>query len=251
MRSIRNLSLVCFLCLSVLAAQAATHYLVPTNTSAANPYTNWAMAGTSVIDVVNAAMTNASTPRIIWVTNGVYVLTNSVSITNGVTLQSVNGRDVTIFNGNALYKFSMSHTSSVLNNLTITNCYSASWGGGISLSSGTITNCLITDCISAANGGGGIYMGAAIAIVANCVIRRNRLIGAGQGGGVYTISGTIKNCTIEKNSSIGHGAGIMTGGTDKIYNCLIVDNFSSGTSLYGGGIYIATAGAVTCRRLLK
>jgi len=30
-----NLWTVCFLCLSVLAAHAATHYLVPTNTSAA------------------------------------------------------------------------------------------------------------------------------------------------------------------------------------------------------------------------
>jgi len=45
---------------------AATHYVVPTNLSAANPYTNWGTAGTNIIDVVNAAMTNATTPRVVW-----------------------------------------------------------------------------------------------------------------------------------------------------------------------------------------
>jgi len=54
----------------------ATHYVVTNGTpgvSSADPYTNWDTAGTNIIDVVNAAMTNA-VPRVVWVSNGVYVL---------------------------------------------------------------------------------------------------------------------------------------------------------------------------------
>ena len=60
-----NFWLACFLCSGILAASAATHYLVPTNNTggAINPYTDWETAGTSVIDVVKAAMSNGTTPR--------------------------------------------------------------------------------------------------------------------------------------------------------------------------------------------
>jgi hypothetical protein len=73
--------------------------MVTNNSYAQDPYTNWTTAGTNIIDVVNAAMTN-SMSRLVWVSNGTYYLTNQVSITNDLTIQSVNGCNVTIVDGN-------------------------------------------------------------------------------------------------------------------------------------------------------
>ena len=246
MRSIiKNIWLALFFCSSVFATKSATHYLVPTNTSAANPYDSWETAGTSVIDVVKAAMTNSSSPRIVRVTNGVYVLTNSVTITNDVALKGVNGRDATIFNGNAAYRFVLQHTNCVLDGLTITNGYSTTGGGGIRMSGGTVTNCIITDCVDNGSGsarGGGIAVGG-VSIIANSTIRRN-IETSGQGGGGIVLdngsTSTIQNCIIEWNAITNnfHGGGINIGYTaplaTTIRNCLIRYNYAGN---YAGGIF--------------
>jgi len=252
---IKNLWLACFICLSVLVAKAATHYLVPTNTSAANPYTNWGMAATSIIDVVKAAMTNSSSLRIIWVTNGVYVLTNdATTITNDVVIRSVNGRDATIFNGNGLYRgFRLNHTNCVLDGLTITNGYSTGGGAGILMNSGIVTNCLITDCISDGAGisrAGGIRIyGPGAAMVANSIIRGNIEKSGDGSGGISLNDGstsTIQNCIIERNQAgQNHGAGISIGYTAPlkatIRNCLIrYNSTATNSSRYGGGIFFSS-----------
>ena len=89
-----------------LSAPAATHYVVPPGTAGANPidpYTDWGTAGTNIIDVVNAALTNTGT-KLVLVTNGTYYLTNQIYINNGLTLRSFNSgtTDVTgtVLNGN-------------------------------------------------------------------------------------------------------------------------------------------------------
>ncbi len=221
-----------------LPARAATHYLVPTNSAAVNPYTNWATAGTSVIDVVNAAMTNSSLPRTVWASNGVYVLTNSVTITNNIALRGVNGRDVTLFDGIASYDFSLQHVGSVLDGLTITNCRSASYGG-IDLCRGMVTNCIITDNTNASwEIGAGIHIRDGTSTVANCVIKNNS--SSSSGGGI-TIKGgpsTIKNNIIKNNRAVGYGGGILARYSSAIIrNCLIADNSVAGQS--GGGICIS------------
>ncbi len=229
--------------LGLAGAHAATHYLVPTNAGAANPYTNWATAGTSYNDVVRAAMTNAAAPRIVWVTNGIYVLTNSTAITNDVVVQSVNGRDVTIFNGNATYRFALQHSNCVMAGLTISNCYNSVdglGGGGMRIYYGTVTNCLITDCVSYYSRGGGITISPGIGVVATSTIRRNRMLTSSYGGGGIYTEGTalIMNCIIESNFAYNYGGGIMASGSGTIIrNCLI--RYNNGSS-YGGGISIGT-----------
>ncbi len=258
---LKNCLVTGMLCASALAADAATHYLVPANPSAANPYTSWETAGTSIIDVVKAAMTNATTPRIILVTNGVYTLTNATTaITNDVVIRSVNGRDATVFNGNGLWRcFDLQYTSCVLDGLTISNGYTSSGGGGggIYIKNGIVTNCLITDCVNSntggRDGGGGIRI-TAVGVVANSIIRRNKKYNGDCAGAGIAVDNTstslIENCVIEGNQSfIGHGGGIIVGydsnfGTPlaTIRNCLIKCNttlLTSGT--YGGGIMLGSA----------
>ncbi len=265
---LKNRLAVCMFCVSALTAGAATHYLAPANPSAANPYTSWETAGTSIIDVVKAAMTNATTPRIILVTNGVYTLTNATTaITNDVVIRSVNGRDVTVFNGNGLWRcFDLQYTNCMLDGLTISNGYTSSGGGGggIYIKNGIVTNCLVTDCVNSntfgRDGGGGIRI-TAVGVVANCVVRRNKKYnGDCAGGGIAmdnTSTSLIENCVIEGNqTSGGSGGGIVVGydnnyGTPltTIRNCLIRNNTAQITSgSYGGGIMLGSS--VTNRLLI-
>ncbi len=224
-----------FLCLNGLTANAATHYLMPANPNAANPYTSWETAGTSVIDVVNAAMTNATMPRTVMATNGIYFLTNTVTITNDVTLQGVNGRDTTIFNGAASFFFILKHPLCILNRLTVTN-----GAGGIKIAAGTVTNCLITGCLPVILPGAisGINIGsiAGPAIIANSMISGN----VTRGISVF-LECAVMNCTIENNNSPTDGAGIYCGDFNAasmtFRNCLIRNNVATNTA-YGGGIRI-------------
>jgi len=248
-----NICLGGLLCLSVLTANAATHYLVPTNTGAINPYTSWATAGTSVIDVVKAAMTNATTPRTVWTTNGVYVLTNDVTITNDVALRGVNGQDATIFNGNKLYHFVMQHTNCVLAALTISNGWSSGDGGGIMIWGGTITNCLITSCANPDRFGAGVCI--ANGKVVNSTVSGNTntaggggiTIGYSNSGNPISATGRVENCIVKDNYVTDQGAGIRLGTSGQysssvvaiVKNSLIMNNIVGQTaSRYGGGIFI-------------
>ncbi len=236
-------------CLSIVAAEADTHYLISSNSGSASPYTSWGTAGTSVIDVVNAAMSDGVAPRTVLASNGVYLLTNTVSITNAVALRGVNGRDATIMDGTGAYRcFILKHTNSVIDNLTITNGFSTARGGGVYMYSGVVSNCLITCCVSSntANvGGAGIYVDGGTSVVTHCILRLNKAYGSyGQtmGGGIRiagvgTERALISNCTIETNTvTYDQGGGIYISGSGEtvIRNCLISKN----NSRRGGGLYI-------------
>ncbi len=251
----RYVNLISLLCLSICTAKAATHYLVPPGTigaTPANPYTSWETAGTSVIDVAKAAMADGSTPRTVLATNGVYVLTNDVIVTN-IVLQSVNGRDATIFNGNRRFHFVMNHTNCVLDGLTVTNGWSSVGGGGILVHGGTVTNCLVTACANEKAFGAGICI--ANGSVVNSTISGNTNV---TGGGGITIgyyvesaqtvsTGRVENCIIKNNYVTDQGGGVRLGShgfcsssvVAVVKNCLIMDNVVNRASRYGGGVFIA------------
>ena len=230
---------------------AATHYVVPTNLSAANPYTNWGTAGTNIIDVVNAAMTNATTPRVVWVTNGTYALTNQVSITNAITVQGFTNNGAVVIDGqNNTRCFNLSHTNAILDGFVITRGFTNS-GGGVHLSAGTVQNCAIVSNESNGSGlyagGGGVAFYAANltnAIIQNCIISYNR---ANEGGGIwiyYLSSGTVRDCQIYNNTATSTaantgGGGICVGKDGLFQRCTICGNVSANN---GGGMGRWTGG---------
>ena len=250
------------LIMSGLAAPAATHYLVPENSNAESPFTTWSSAGTSVIDVVNAALADAASPRLVLVSNGVYTLTNAVpAITKDVVIRSVNGRDAVRIDGDGQWRcFSLKHSNCVLDGLTLSNGYTSSGGGGggVYIQNGTVSNCVITDCVNsntdARHGGGGIRISGGLGVVANSIISRNRKYLGDQGGGGIALENTstsrIENCVIEGNNTfVGHGGGIYVGydlnygqPLAEIRNCLIRGNATmTSSSYYGGGIMLGYA----------
>jgi len=221
-------------------AWAADRYVTPPGVGTNNyPYTNWADAATNIQWAVNAA-TNGDT---VWVTNGTYMLTNQISITNRIILKSMNGYSGTTVDGNypnyTNLCFNMSGNSTV-DGFTIKNGY-ASNGGGVYVATGKVYNCLITGN-TATNFGGGLY-GAFITVpganyISNCYVITNI---ARYGGGFYG-NGTIEASTIISNLALRAGGINMdwssAGAPNFVSNCVIACNQATGDR--AGGIYFNT-----------
>jgi len=210
-------------CAFCAVAYAATHYVrspgTCTNTALQYPYTNWDTAATQIHWAVDAAVGGDT----VLVSNGTYYLTNKVSIAVALTTTSVNGRNVTIVDGNNYPGKQVTNrcfsilAAAILDGFTVRNGFVSGGGGGIYCSSGgQVKNCLIT---------------------ANTSTNTSN-----NGGGIYLLDGTISNCDIIGNlSAYGMGGGIFANGTSWVINCAIASNtaspMSTGGEVKGGGIF--------------
>lgn len=167
----------------------------------------------------------------VFVSNGVYLLSSEIKVSQDITIQSVNGPAVTIVDGGGSNRcFNLGSTACTISGLTIMNGSTTSRGGGIYhgylLSSpATATNCVITGN-SAAYGGG---IGGGV-VANNCTISENSA--THYGGGMYY--GAANNCTIIGNSAK-YGGGAYRSPAN---NSTIVGNSAS---VYGGGMRNGTA----------
>ncbi|MEZ4709298.1 MAG: tandem-95 repeat protein [Caldilineaceae bacterium] len=191
-------------------------------------------------------------------------------ITSEITLEGANhfidgGNSVQLFYVNSGGDFTV-------NNATLQNGYSATFGGGIFNTNGTLTVSNSTFSGNTAdNGGGGIYNLQGTATVSNSTISGNTAsFGGGivaddgimtvtnstisgntadDGGGIYNLSGTliVTNSTLSDNSNTGYGGAIRNYGTLMVTN----STFSGNTADNGGGIYnygtVHLAGSIFAR----
>lgn len=188
------------------------HYASPTGASVW-PYFDWATAATNIQDAVDVA----SPGDTVFVTNGTYNLSSEISVTKAITIESVNGREVTIVDGqNAHRCFNLGNSTCVLNGFTIQNG-NASFGGGIDCSD---TNSVINDCTLSGNSadrhGGGSYAGTLF----NCTLLGNS---ANEDGGGCAHS-TLNNCTLSGNESFRNGGGSFDG---TLNNCTLTGNIAT------------------------
>ncbi len=183
-----------------LHSSAATLYVDLNSTNPTPPYADWSTAATNIQDAVDAS-TNGD---LVLVTNGIYKTggrmwadsgTNRVTLTNSITLQSVNGPAVTLIVGNQVAGtgFVLTNTArcvgmgnnAVLSGFTLTNGEAGfgnyPTGGGVAnLVSGasTVTNCVLIGNLSPTSSYSG--GGADRVTLINCKIIGNS---AGYGGG--------------------------------------------------------------------
>jgi len=258
---------------------ADTHYVVPPGTVGANPadpYTNWATAGTNIIEVVNAARTN-STPRVVWVTNGVYYPTGQIYSVGSITIQSVNGRDVTILNGaNATTSrcVYLSSSAAVLDGFTVTN-YSTKGNDGVVygykfyncsfvsnycsiippniggrgtvklVTGGIVTNCIFKNNYNSMIGGG-IYANPFTSLrISGCRFEGNTSANGG-GCGLYGNNLIVSNCVFINNSgwTVGGGLYVTSGTNHSVLNCTITGNVANASGGSGGGIWMNGFGVI-------
>lgn len=247
---------VCLFWAGAIVMLAADRYVRPPGTGA-NPtpgYTTWSIAATNIQTAVNVCVAGDT----VWVSNGSYRVTNQITITNRITVRSVNGyTNTSVYAAFPDYTnrcFYVANTGTV-DGFTISNGYLAGSnnysgaGGAFVVSNATIKNCYFVKnvCSNAGlySGGGGVWVSNGV--ISNCVFFQNQAItgnvNSGYGGGAYCFDGsTILDSTFTNNTTCAGGGGIAIAG-GKVRNCTIANN-NSGATL-GGGVYIFLGGSIS------
>ena len=266
----QNLHKILFaLLLCSAAGLRADHYVAQNGQQPEWPFTNMTTAASNIQDAVNAAVNGA----VVWVDDGEYYTppqatvnlgTNVVSITNAITLRSINGPAAAIINGggsNRCVDINVAAAScafgpAVLDGFTLTNGYSYIRGGGIqvygyAVGTGIVQNCVISGNVIgkateyAYAGGGGIFSYNSVGfspVISNCLVRGNRSFNlssltnvAGGGGLWFRALGLVVDCTFTENETENVGGGIYLNVPRSVVDrCVVVSNTAI---ISGGGIY--------------
>ena len=223
-------------------------YVAATSPDPQPPYSSWATATTNLQEAIDAATVAGA---LILATNGVYTtgwratqgtVTNRVALTKPVTVQSVNGPDVTVIvgaeggsagSGEGPIRCAYVGTGAALSGFTLTNGFiglfpdsydSTTAGGGAWCEAlGTLTNCILSG--NSADFAGGVYGGR---------IYNSALIGNEAGTGGAAADATLFWSRLEGNGAA--FAGGASGGT--LYHCTLASNYAGGfyeAGGYGGG----------------
>lgn len=226
---------------------------VATNGTSVSPYDTWAKAATNIHDAIALAGTNDT----VLVSNGVFYVTNTITIGTNFTVLGVGYTDTIVERnpaGGSFPVFILDHPDALLAKVTATkgdkpgNNWTVS---GIDIIAGTVSNCLITDC----NSGVTIYMRGADSLMQYCVVSNNPSYAypirvnsgavvedtisihnyAVERGGLLVMGGTARRCRILSNRANGGygaaGVGLVSG---TLRNCLIYGNSHNGNSHSGG-----------------
>jgi hypothetical protein len=216
--------------LFAMSASAAVRYVDVNSADPTPPFGDWPTAATTIQDAIDVAGPGDQ----IFVANGVYqtggrsttvfgrTLTNRVLIDKSVTVQSMNGPDVTIILGYIPPPSS--------NGVGAVRC--AMLTNGASLVGFTLTNGS-TWVSPVQNQGGGVYCASAGEVVSNCLISGNY---AYTGGGAY--GGTLRNCILSNNLATQAGGGAYS---NTLLSCQLIGNSISSSGGAGGGASSCTA----------
>lgn len=177
---LHGLAPVLFL-LSLIKASALVLYVDVNSASPTPPYTNWATAAANILDAVDAASAGDK----IWVNDGLYQtggsvlfgsMTNRVTVTKPVEVQSVNGPLMTIIRGaqipyyltgDGAVRCAYLTNGAALLGFTLTNGATRAsgdnvleqCGGGVWCEPGAVlSNCVVSGN-SASRTGGGVFQG--------------------------------------------------------------------------------------------
>ncbi len=248
----------CMLAWASIQAQDITVYVVEPSGgyTPSPPYTNWAMAATSVIDAVNTATNNGWTNVV--VSNGTYYLTNQVAILSPMTLRSWNNGALdptnTILDGNNFDGKPVTNRVCAIQNLhalvegfTIRNGYKGAGGdiyggGGVYISVGVLRNCLVVSNYTTTHGGG-TYISTSNGLALRCVLANNTA--EQHGGGLACWLGRLQDSSVISNVSLNigttaYGSGVYLDGGE-VTGCRVAYNTGAQN---GGGVYLRAQGAL-------
>jgi len=267
----KKLILILTFCVSNLTF--AQNFYVAANGNNSPPYTNWVTAATNIHDAVSLALSGDS----VIVSNGAYVLSSQIEITNAIIFKSLSGREETVLNASSNCRAFYVSANAVIDGFTVSNGNSYVYtstknkGGAFWLDDfGSVINCSFINCRGKL---GGAAFVSGETLISNCFFKGN--IGSTEGGGaVYTYhlnsfakildsefddnlcygwgggaivayqNTFISGCKIYDNISQSHGGGVFLKDSAKIENSLIYGNSAIEDGGYGGGIIIYWDGPV-------
>jgi PKD repeat protein len=248
------------------AAQAQTFRYVSKSGSQTSPYNTWARAATNI----NVAAAGAGANTIIVVSNGVYALTNTITLANTITIRGLNGPASTTLEGNDTFRLFSLSAGAQLDGVTIrrgraAGTGSGAYGGGVYANNARISNCVIQAC-AATTYGGGVYFFTgggllthsrlennespygggvhcrSVGVVSNCVFENNKAIGpAGTGGGGAYLyqGGAVSHSAFRGNTAGNDGGGVLMDGGGTVDNCDLAENVAGD---WGGGAAVYFTG---------
>ena len=195
---------------------------------------------------IQASVDVATANDTVLVTNGTYYPADQISVTNDITVKSVNGAENTIVDGNNTNRCFYLDSDDTIEGFTILNGSSTNSGGGVYLHyGGTVNDCIISGNYAFGTayneGGGGVYSDY-MGMVQNCIISKNMAV---LGGGVFCFGVTewnfVINCNVSDNTASMNGGGVYGDGGGMIHNCVISNNFALEN---GGGVYFKHNGTL-------
>jgi hypothetical protein len=264
------------LVLCVVAAvpsPAAVLYVDLNSATPTPPFTSWGTAATNIQDAVDAAVAGDQ----ILVTNGVYqtggkgdpfLSSSRVAVDKSVTIQSVNGPQVTAIQGAYGTRCVFLGNGAALAGFTLANgnlsFLAGGFGGGVAFrdspSDAVVSNCVIVDCGAVVGGGAAsatsfegppeVNGGTLI----NCTFANNRASGLpgfpiqGAFGGAVIRCRLIR-CTLTGNGNSADSPGTIAGGgayQSFLENCLLAGNTSMIPWAQGTGGGAAFSTLVNC-----
>lgn len=192
---------------------------VSTNGAHQAPFDNWDQAATDIQSAVDLA----SEGDTVVVGDGEYVLSSTITITQGITVCSLNGPTHTAVNGNqACQCVDISHSNCVFDGFTITGgilTESGTCGAGVAIKDGVLRDCIVSNNYASfslepplpppfqygADGGAIACFGTPR--IENSVIIHNRAVS--NGGGIFSVfSGVvIRNVVLAYNEAGESGGG--------------------------------------------
>ncbi len=167
---------------ALFAAAGATWYVTSDGTGSGS---SWADPTNSIQGAIVAAAIGDT----ILVSNGHYVVTNEITITNAVLVRGLNPPDGVTITRDPAYETRLVYIDArgaVFDGFTLTNgCHYN--GGGIWAGDGLVTNCNIFYC-KASNRAGGLDMRRTNAVVNNCRVISNEVLVGGVAVAEYVLA---------------------------------------------------------------
>ena len=199
----------------VMALATNVHFVSLSGTHT-YPFSSWQTAATNIQDAVNAALDGG----VVFVTNGTYRSPVQITLSQPVTIRSLNGAGTTVVDGGGTHPCFYLYSSNItVAGFTVTHGSSGGIAGSYSAVNAHVLNCAIRE-----NAGGGIR-GLGISTVRNCLIAENS---AWQGAGIYCNGNmVIENCTIVSNRASDAGGGLyFVSGKVLVRNSIVALNTS-------------------------
>lgn len=232
-------------------ASAVTNYVDIGNAAPQAPYTNWAMAATNIQDAVDVCAPGGT----VLIADGFYLLSETILVTNTITICGANGAETAIVDGNdAVRCMLITNCDAEVVGLTIQRGTSSNGAGIAAYGNAVIRDCIVrdnevpSDSFVLWNYGGGIHLAGrdGFGVISNCVVEANRAPG---GGGIYVEQGVVVDSVIWSNTARGEadGGGLIAV-SSVVSRCSIAYNVAECAPAWCQ--YLSGGGASLCWSLL-